>query len=240
MIITTKPHHPRYILAILLTILGWIAFFFLFGAGIVDILIGEMSGPDAPWLPPLLLDSVNTILSYIVFVLAGTLLLIIWAQYNQRRFFGKDRRKFLAPLSREEFRARFGLSDAQLDTMRHARIITIHHEDDGTIRAIDIMDKEKIAQKTTAQDMMIQNIATQNMAVQNTTTENVPANSPITQNMIPEAIRRDSWPFLHLRSSAKYIPSELWGTHYDFYGFYSSPTSTKLNLRFNTRPLRPA
>jgi len=171
-------------------------------------------------LPPLLLASMNTIIGYIMFVLAGSLLLFIWAKYNQIRFFGKDRRKFLSPLSREEFRARFGLSDAQLDAMRHARVITIHHEDDGTIRTIDIMDKER--------------------ELQETTTENAAAKTPAANNMIPETMRRDSWPFLHLKSSAKYIPSELWGEHYDFYGFYSSPTSTKLNLRFNTRPLRPA
>jgi len=220
MIITTKPHHPRYLLAVLLTILGWIAFFFLFGSGIVDILIGEVRGPDAPWLPPLLLASMNTIIGYVVFVLAGTLLLFIWAKYNQIRFIGKDRRKFIAPLSREEFRARFGLSDSQLDAMRHARVITIHHEDDGTIRTIDIMHTDATAQNTVAEHM-------------------VPQKQPV-QNMIPEAIRRDNWPFLHLQSSAKYIPSGLWASQYDFYGFYSDPTSAKPNLRLNMQTFQPA
>jgi len=220
MIIVTKPHHPRYLLAVLLTILGWIAFFFLFGSGIVDILIGEVRGPDAPWLPPLLLASMNTVIGYVVFVLAGTLLLFIWAKYNQIRFIGKDRRKFLAPLSREEFRARFGLSDSQLDAMRHVRVITIHHEDDGSIRTIEITHAD-----TTAQNMRAENRVTQN---------------PSANNMIPEAIRRDNWPFLHLQSSAEYMPDDLWALQYDFYGFYSDPTSAKPNLRFDMQTLRPA
>src|SRR5690242_19269483 len=54
-------------------------------------------------------------------------MLIGWALYNQIRFRGKERRKFVAPLALKELQAMYGFSIAEIATWQAARIVVIEH-----------------------------------------------------------------------------------------------------------------
>jgi biofilm PGA synthesis protein PgaD len=63
--------------------------------------------------------------------------LIGWALYNQIRFRGKERRKFVAPLMLKDLQAMYGFSIAEIATWQSARIVVIEHEPDGSIRSVE-------------------------------------------------------------------------------------------------------
>jgi len=140
MIITTQRTRAGYFLDVLLTALGWLIFFLLFIVGIVAIIRAEMQGPDAPFLPPLLLSSIHTLLSYMVIVVAFAIILMLWAKYNQYRSAGKNRRKPPSPLTRERLCASFSVSDRQIDEMQGERVLRVEHAGDGAILAIQPLD----------------------------------------------------------------------------------------------------
>jgi len=142
MIIATKRSRFRYFFDILLTTLGWVVFFFLFASGILAVLRGERNdGPEVPLVPPLLLPSVSTVLGYGVVMVLFAALLIGWAKYNQRRFAGVDRRRPPPPLSQMQLCDSFGISHAQLDHTQEAQVMIVHHDDDGIIRSIEVVDE---------------------------------------------------------------------------------------------------
>jgi len=139
MIITTKRSRLRYLLDILLTTLGWVAFVYLFGAGIVAILSGEMSGLQAPIIPPLLLSSAETVINYIVVALINANVLIGWAVYNQFRFVGKDRRKPTPPLTEGQLQKSFTLSPALFNDVQKASVMVVYHEENNMVCTIDVL-----------------------------------------------------------------------------------------------------
>jgi len=147
MIITTKRSSLRYLLDILLTALGWVAFAYLFGAGIAAILSGDMRGPQAPIIPPLLLSSAETVINYIVVALINANVLVGWAVYNQFRFVGKDRRKPAKPLTERELQKSFMLSPALFDDVQKASVMVVYHEENNMVCTIDVL-KENIEQGT--------------------------------------------------------------------------------------------
>jgi len=120
---------------ILLTTLGWTAFAYLFIAGTLAML-AENSG-DQVWLPAQLLPTLATLRDYTALTLAGALLLLVWAKYNQYRFRGKDRRKSAASLSEAKLLASFQVSSAQLSVLQQARASVIRHDEHGNILGVD-------------------------------------------------------------------------------------------------------
>jgi len=144
MIITTKRSRLRYLFDILLTALGWTTFFSLFAAGILNIFRGEMRGPDAPFLPQALRDSISTLMGYTVMMLLFAAILIIWFQYNE--YFGKYgkygryRRQGVAAISEEQLRQSLGVARLQFDTAQTARVMVVYHNENGAILSVNAAD----------------------------------------------------------------------------------------------------
>lgn len=136
MIITTQRSRAGYLFDLALTAVGWFAFVYLFGSGIVAILRGVAGGPEAS-LWPVFLPTVRTLWAYALLALVNAAVLVGWAIYNRRRFGGKDRRKPIKPLSDRRLAMSFAVTPAQLAQLRGARISTIHHGDDGEILDIE-------------------------------------------------------------------------------------------------------
>jgi biofilm PGA synthesis protein PgaD len=136
MIITTQRSRAGYLFDLALTAIGWFAFVYLFGAGIVAILRGAAGGPDAPLLP-VFLPTVHTLWSYVLLAAANAAALVAWAIYNHRRFGGKDRRKPIRPLPDQRLARSFAVSAEQLAQLRAARIAIIHHGGAGNIDGIE-------------------------------------------------------------------------------------------------------
>ena len=136
MIITTKRSRAGYLFDLLLTAVGWLAFVYLFGAGIVAILRGAASGPQAP-LWPTFLPTLQTLGSYAVLALLNAAVLVLWAAYNHLRFGGKDRRQPIAPLDDHRLALSFAVTPRQIAQLRAARVASIHHGGDGEIQTIE-------------------------------------------------------------------------------------------------------
>ncbi|CAB3685821.1 poly-beta-1,6-N-acetyl-D-glucosamine biosynthesis protein PgaD [Achromobacter pestifer] len=136
MIITTQRSRAGYLFDLVLTAVGWFAFVYLFGSGIVAILRGVAGGPEAS-LWPVFLPTVRTLWAYALLALINAAILVGWAVYNHRRFGGKDRRKPIKPLSDRRLAMSFGVTAAQLEQLRGARISIIHHGEDGGIVGIE-------------------------------------------------------------------------------------------------------
>ncbi|MGV2909753.1 poly-beta-1,6-N-acetyl-D-glucosamine biosynthesis protein PgaD [Achromobacter sp. AGC25] len=136
MIITTQRSRAGYLVDLLLTAVGWFAFAYLFGSGIVAILRAAAGGPDvALW--PVFLPTARTLWGYGLLALANAAILVGWAVYNHRRFGGKARRKPIRPLSDHRLAQSFAVTAAQLADLRTSQISIIHHGPDGDIQQIE-------------------------------------------------------------------------------------------------------
>ncbi|WP_313379659.1 poly-beta-1,6-N-acetyl-D-glucosamine biosynthesis protein PgaD [Achromobacter insolitus] len=136
MIITTQRSRAGYLFDLVLTAIGWFAFVYLFGSGILAILRAAAGGPDVS-LWPVFLPTVNTLWGYAVLALVNAGVLVAWAIYNHRKFAGKDRRKPIKPLSDRRLAASFAITPAQLTQLRSARTCIIHHGAAGDITGIE-------------------------------------------------------------------------------------------------------
>lgn len=136
MIITTQRSRAGYLFDLILTAVGWFAFVYLFGAGILAILRGAAGGPAAPLLP-VFLPTMHTLWGYALLAAANAAVLVAWAVYNHRRFAGKDRRKPIRPLSDQRLAKSFAVSATQLAQLRSARIAIVHHAAGGEINGFE-------------------------------------------------------------------------------------------------------
>lgn len=136
MIITTQRSRAGYVFDFILTAIGWFAFVYLFGAGILAILRDAAEGPGlSPW--PAFVPTLRTLSGYALLAAANAAVLVAWAVYNHRRFASKDRRKPIKPLSDRRLAASFSLTPAQLSHLRSARSAVIHHGAEGEITDIE-------------------------------------------------------------------------------------------------------
>ncbi|CAB3898116.1 MULTISPECIES: poly-beta-1,6-N-acetyl-D-glucosamine biosynthesis protein PgaD [Achromobacter] len=137
MIITTQRSRAGYLFDLVLTAIGWFAFVYLFGAGILAILRAAAGGPDVS-LWPVFLPTVHTLWGYALLALINAGVLVGWAVYNHRKFAGKDRRKPIKPVGDRRVAASFAISPAQLMQVRSAHTCVVHHGAAGDITGIDI------------------------------------------------------------------------------------------------------
>jgi biofilm PGA synthesis protein PgaD len=147
MIITTQRSRAGYLFDLVLTGIGWFAFVYLFGAGILAILSGAAEGPGlSPW--PAFVPTLRTLSGYALLAAANAAVLVAWAVYNHRRFSGKDRRKPIKPLSDHGLAMSFALTPAQLSHLRSSRCAVVHHGEDGEITGIDTRSPLLTARRT--------------------------------------------------------------------------------------------
>jgi biofilm PGA synthesis protein PgaD len=136
MIIKTERSAVFTLIDFILTLLAWIAFGYLFIAGIVSIVQGDTPGLAVPIMSRLL-PSLRTLLVYVVVAVGIALVLFAWAKYNAIRFGGLDRRKTPPALSNEALATSFEISAEQLTHLRDSRRAVIHHTPEGRIDGID-------------------------------------------------------------------------------------------------------
>ncbi|MGS1006035.1 poly-beta-1,6-N-acetyl-D-glucosamine biosynthesis protein PgaD [Achromobacter anxifer] len=137
MIITTQRSRAGYLFDLALTAIGWFAFVYLFGAGILAILRAAAGGPDVS-LWPVFLPTVHTLWGYALLAVVNAGVLVAWAVYNHRKFAGRDRRKPIKPVGDRRVAASFAISPAQLMQVRSSRTCTVHHGAAGDITGIEM------------------------------------------------------------------------------------------------------
>jgi len=140
MIITTRRSRVRYLLDVVVTALGWVLFVYLFGAGILNLVQGRAQGPDAPFLPQELRDSLGTLAGYTVLMLVFAAIFILWFQYNEHfgkyAKYGRYRRQDIPAVSGEQLRRNLGVTPVQFDTAQSARVMVVEHDDKGAVTGI--------------------------------------------------------------------------------------------------------
>jgi biofilm PGA synthesis protein PgaD len=72
-------------------------------------------------------------LAYLVVVLIMGAILVVWSQYNLRRFRGQDRRRASLPVSDEETVRWFQISPEILERFRSTGSLTVEHDGEGRI-----------------------------------------------------------------------------------------------------------
>jgi len=101
-------------------------------------------------LPAQLLDSVTTILGYLLSLVVSAAILIGWAKYNQYRFAGKDRRKPPLPLTAERLCTSFAVSAVRLKQAQHAQAMVIDHDEEGAVVDLGVLDLSHLIPPTAA------------------------------------------------------------------------------------------
>lgn len=134
MIISTSRSRVGSFFDALLTFIGWIAFIYLFGTGILAILRNATGGPEAS-LVPTFLPTLGTLLTYAIIVLINASIFICWALYNYWRFKGLDRRKPTNLVSEARMARSFLVTVEDVRRLRAAKVLTVHHNAKGDISA---------------------------------------------------------------------------------------------------------
>jgi len=134
MIITTSRSWAGFLFDAFLTAIGWMAFIYLFGAGIVAILRGAAQGPGVSLLPTFL-PTLDTLATYAIVFAINAVILICWALYNNFRFTGLDRRKPIADIGKAEVARSFSVTVDTVDSLRSAKVLTVHHNAQGQLSA---------------------------------------------------------------------------------------------------------
>jgi len=134
MIITTSRSRVGFLLDALLTIIGWLAFIYLFGTGILAILRGAAGGPEAS-LVPTFLPTIGTLSTYVIIALVNAAILICWAAYNHWRFAGLDRRRPINLAGVAQMARSFSVTVDEVSRFRTAKVLTVHHTAKGDISA---------------------------------------------------------------------------------------------------------
>ena len=138
MIIRTSRSRLHTVVDVLLTAIAWIAFIYLFGTSLVEILRGyREGGPDLSRIDRFL-PTLGTLSVYALVALVNAAILMTWALYNAFRFRGKDRRQPSAPLTDAQLALSFGLAPQERAGSAAAKSMTIHHGKEGDIEGIDI------------------------------------------------------------------------------------------------------
>jgi biofilm PGA synthesis protein PgaD len=81
-------------------------------------------------------ELVDTLGSYVVMVILNGAVLVAWARYNQFRFRGRERRKFVAPVTVSDFASFYGFPASQIADWQEARILTIDHDKEGRLTRV--------------------------------------------------------------------------------------------------------
>lgn len=135
MLINTPRTRLGALIDAFLTVLGWLAFVYLFGIGIVGILRAGGEGPDVA-VASRFLPTLGTLSVYVLVAMFNAAVLIMWALYNYFRFAGLDRRRPLPAVTAEQLAHSFEISEKEIHQLRAARVAVLRHRPDGKIENI--------------------------------------------------------------------------------------------------------
>ncbi|MDV2453777.1 MULTISPECIES: poly-beta-1,6-N-acetyl-D-glucosamine biosynthesis protein PgaD [Acinetobacter] len=97
------------------------------------------NGPDGP------ISLLHMALAIDIFIL----FLLVWASYNWIRFRNKERRHAPVPVGVEQMAESFNLPVADVESMKQAKNITLHYDEDGVLQQYAINQTLPVASVAT-------------------------------------------------------------------------------------------
>lgn len=133
-LIFTPRSKLAYAIELLFTLAMWSVFIYLFLRGVLETL-KTTSVLTAIEEGDLLSASTGNLAAYALIALVNGTIVVAWAQYNAYRC-REERRKPVANLSTMELAASFGISQAVVHAMHAARVMTVQHDEHGSIHQV--------------------------------------------------------------------------------------------------------
>lgn len=133
LIVTERRILPRLIDSVL-TLIAWGGFIWLIYHGVESILHTQSQDGAVPFKL-----TFDTVVFYLLIVLVNSLLLVLWAKYNQIRF-SVERRTRRDELSDQQLAEHFGLRSDVLEQLKQSQIAVVSYSDDGS--TLDVRVKQ--------------------------------------------------------------------------------------------------
>ncbi len=133
LIVTERRILPRLIDSVL-TLIAWGGFIWLIYHGVESILHTQSQDGAVPFKL-----TFDTVVFYLLIVLVNSLLLVLWAKYNQIRF-SVERRTRRDELSDQQLAEHFGLKSDVLEQLKQSQIAVVSYSDDGS--TLDVRVKQ--------------------------------------------------------------------------------------------------
>lgn len=132
MIVQTQQHWLPKALDVVLTLLAWYAFLWLMAGGIGNMLEQGVRITFSK-LPPQLLATALNVLTYTAMGVALTVLLLVWAKYNQIRAGRYTRRARIPDMCDSRLSVSFGVHPSVVQPMRGESRLVFHNDHNGDL-----------------------------------------------------------------------------------------------------------
>ncbi|MVW73731.1 poly-beta-1,6-N-acetyl-D-glucosamine biosynthesis protein PgaD [Pseudomonas xionganensis] len=126
---------PR-VIDIALTLAAWAGMAYLVMQGVKGLLQGEQNSPRL-WFGIEFLQTLDTLLVYLLVGLAIGALLLAWAKYNERRAEWYERRERMPDICERGLSANFQVSLPILDCLQNQQVLILHNHAHGALAAIE-------------------------------------------------------------------------------------------------------
>lgn len=77
------------------------------------------------------------VLSYLAVIVVMGVILVVWSQYNLRRFRGLERRRASPPVTDQEILEWFQCSSENMERLRVEKSVTVEYDEEGGILAVE-------------------------------------------------------------------------------------------------------
>ncbi|KES25537.1 MULTISPECIES: poly-beta-1,6-N-acetyl-D-glucosamine biosynthesis protein PgaD [unclassified Pseudomonas] len=131
-LIKTPQHWLPRSLDVLLTLCAWAIFVWLMERGIASLLASGWRGPRLDWSGQFL-QTLDTLMVYVLCSALIAALLVSWARYNQIRAARYERRSRMPDLSRQALSRSFNISGDTLARLHGAQVVTLHNDEHGNL-----------------------------------------------------------------------------------------------------------
>lgn len=126
---------PRLI-DITLTLAAWFGMAYLVVQGVKGLLQGGQNSPRL-WFGIEFLQTLDTLLIYLLVGLAIGAVLLAWAKYNERRADWYQRRERMPDICERGLSANFQVSLPILDCLQNQQVLILHNHAHGALAAIE-------------------------------------------------------------------------------------------------------
>lgn len=132
MIIQTRQHWLPKAIDIIATLLAWYLFIWLVVSGLREMLAQDMRVTFINLPPQLVLTAFN-LLNYTLMGVALTVILLLWAKYNQVRAGRYTRRARIPEMSDNRLSVSFGVHPSVVQAMRGESRLVFHNDHNGDL-----------------------------------------------------------------------------------------------------------
>lgn len=135
-LIRPPQHWFPHALDTLLTLAAWLGFGYLLVSGIAQ-LLADASGhwEPKPWTQ--LLETLGSLLLYLLLSLAIGCALLIWAKCHQIQVRRYERRKGVPNIDHEHLSRSFRIHSGLLEFLHQHQILTVHNDQHGDLREVE-------------------------------------------------------------------------------------------------------